>query len=184
MFQNKCNPAPVVANLCFLWRGAAPPPPRRRLLPQPVCRHRGGLQGVPGQLQQRHAVGGRVQAEGGAVERHRPRGEDLGVRCSLVCLCRFLSSSICRSVSVTAKPCALLLILLLLLLQARGQRHLAQLLPGDAGAADRSLPAAPADHPEAHRAEPPGVRAAGADGSHLHRPQLPHQRVQALPGSG
>lgn len=65
-------------------------------------------------------------------------------------------------------------------LQAGGQRHVSELLPGDAGAANRSLPAAPADHPEAHAPLPPGLPAAAAGGSHLHRPQLPHQRVQAL----
>ncbi|XP_056295835.1 rho guanine nucleotide exchange factor 37 isoform X2 [Pseudoliparis swirei] len=60
------------------------------------------------------------------------------------------------------------------------ERHVSELLPGDAGAAHRPLPAAAADHPEAHGDEPPGLRPPGARHPHRHRPQLPHQRVQAL----
>ncbi|XP_056295836.1 rho guanine nucleotide exchange factor 37 isoform X3 [Pseudoliparis swirei] len=65
-------------------------------------------------------------------------------------------------------------------LGAGRERHVSELLPGDAGAAHRPLPAAAADHPEAHGDEPPGLRPPGARHPHRHRPQLPHQRVQAL----
>ena len=68
--------------------------------------------------------------------------------------------------------------------QAGGQRHVSELLPGDARAAHRPLPAAPADHQEAHGDGAPRVQTPGGGRAHRHRPQLPHQRVQALPGSG
>lgn len=53
--------------------------PDRPFIPQPVFRHRGGLQGIPGQLQPRDGGGERLQTEGGALERDRQSHQDLSV---------------------------------------------------------------------------------------------------------